>query len=258
MPLQDLVQHRLVPLTSVAPTLVDCVPHLPGRRLARAVDDALRRRLLTVAELTACAARLDHGGGRRLLPLRAVLVDRQGSYHPGGSERELDVATILVAGGLGPPVPQHRVVVGGRERFIDYAYPDELVGLEFDGFADHGLIRSTFDDDRQRGNDLTVAGWLMLHFTSNSPPAHIVGSTRQALALRSPDRASSSICGRSMWVGDIDRPRTEDVAGLGLSRSREGRTCARPGAALRGGQCRCSGAGPSGAAFPSRPPPTTR
>lgn len=62
--------------------------------------------------------------------------------------------------------------------------------VDFDGFADHGLIRSTFDDDRQRGNVLTVAGWLMLHFTSNSPPAHIVGSTRQALALRATERAS--------------------------------------------------------------------
>lgn len=190
LPLQDLVQHRLVPMTSVARTLVDCVSHLPGRHLARAVDDALRRHLLTVAELTACAARLDHGGGRHLLPLRAVLADRQGSYHPGGSQRELDVASILVAGGLRPPVPQYRVVVGGRECFIDYAYPEALVGLEFDGFADHGLIRSTFDDDRQRGNVLTVAGWLMLHFTSNSPPAHIVGSTRQALDLRAPERAS--------------------------------------------------------------------
>lgn len=184
LPLADLTQRRLVPLTSVARTLVDCMPHLPGRRLAGTVDDALRRQLVTAAELAACAARLDRGGGRRLLPLRAVLADRRGSYHPGGSQRELDVAAILVAAGLHPPVPQYRVVVGGRERFIDHAYPDELVGLEFDGFAHHGLIRSTFDDDRQRGNDLTVAGWLMLHFTSNSTPAHIVGSTRQALALR--------------------------------------------------------------------------
>ena len=64
------------------------------------------------------------------VPLRAVLADRQGSYHPGGSQRELDVASILVAGGLRPPVPQYRVVVGGRERFIDYAYPEALVGLE--------------------------------------------------------------------------------------------------------------------------------
>jgi very-short-patch-repair endonuclease len=74
--------------------------------------------------------------------------------------------------------------MGERDRFLDFAYPDEMVGLEFDGFAEHGLIRTTFDDDRLRGNDLAVLGWLMLHFTSNSSPEHIVARTSEALALR--------------------------------------------------------------------------
>lgn len=182
--LVDLACHRLVPVTSVPRTIVDCVPHLGGRRLARTVDDALRNRLVTVVQLAACLARLDRGGGRHLVPLRTVLAERTDGYHPGGSQGELDVVAVLVAGGLRAPSPQHRVVVGGRTRYLDYAYLEERVGIEYDGFAHHGLIRSTFDDDRLRGNDLAVAGWLMLHFTSNSSPAHIVERTRQALALR--------------------------------------------------------------------------
>lgn len=184
LPRADLTRTRLVPSTSVARTLVDCAPHMSRRSLSRAVDDALRRDLLTIAGLAFCVGRLDHGGGRTLLPLRAVLGDRLPGYDPGANDRELGVLGILVRAGLAVPVQQHRVVIGGRERFIDYAYPDELVGLEFDGFAEHGRIRSTFDDDRLRGNDLAVAGWLMLHFTTNSPTSHIVARTAQALARR--------------------------------------------------------------------------
>lgn len=185
LPLADLTRHRLVSVTTAARTLVDCVPDLAGRRLARALDDALRRKLFTLAELTQCAGRLDHGcGRRRIVPLRMVLADRLPGYDPGGSERELDVVDVLVRGGLQAPVQQYRVAMGGRDRFLDFAYPDEMVGLEFDGFAEHGLIRTTFDDDRLRGNDLAVLGWLMLHFTSNSSPEHIVARTSEALALR--------------------------------------------------------------------------
>lgn len=182
--LADLTRHRLVPVTSVARTLVDCVPSLPGRRLGEAVDDALRRGLLDVHELAACVHRLDHGGRRRIVPLRRALADRLPGYDPGGSRRELDVVDVLRRGGLPAPVQQYEVVVGGRRRFLDYAYPQERVGLEFDGFAEHGMLRSTFDDDRVRGNDLAVAGWLMLHFTSRSSPAHVVERTGEALSLR--------------------------------------------------------------------------
>lgn len=184
LPMADLTRHCFVPVTSVARTVVDCLPHLTGRRLARVVDDALRRKLLTVAELAACTGRLDHGGGRTLVPMRGVLADRLPGYDPGANDRELGVVGVLLRGGLAAPVQQYRVVVDGRERFLDFAYPDEKVGLEFDGFAEHERIRSTFDDDRLRGNDLAVAGWLMLHFTSNSTPSHIVDRTAQALALR--------------------------------------------------------------------------
>jgi hypothetical protein len=180
----DVTRHRLVPVTSVARTLVDAATQLPGRRLGEAVDDALRRGLLDLDELAACVDRLDRGGRRLIVPLRRVLADRLLGYDPGGSRRELDVLGVLRRGGLPAPVQQFEVVVGGRRRVLDYAYPDERVGLEFDGFAEHGLLRSTFDDDRVRGNDLAVAGWLVLHFTSKSAPGHVVERTAEALSLR--------------------------------------------------------------------------
>lgn len=124
------------------------------------------------------------------------MADRLPGYDPGGSRRELEVLDVLRRGGLPAPVQQYEVVVGGRRRFLDYAYPDERVGLEFDGFAEHGMVRSTFDDDRVRGNDLAVAGWLMLHFTSRSSPAHVIERMAEALSLRRRQPANGGASGR--------------------------------------------------------------
>lgn len=184
LPVADLARHQLVPVTSVARTLVDCIPELPGRRLVTAVDDADRRGLLAIGDLWACADRLDHGGRRRLVPLREVLADRLEGHQAGGSRLELDVLEVLRTAGLPLPVQQLQVVAEGRRRLLDYAYPDEMVALEFDGFRPHASIRSVFDDDAIRANDLSVAGWLVLHFTSKTPPDHITDRTRQALAHR--------------------------------------------------------------------------
>lgn len=180
----DLAWHGPVPVTTVARTLVDCIPFLLGRRLAWTVDDAVRQGLLDLSDLSACASRLDHRGRRLLRTLRPVLADRIDGRLPGGSRRELDVLDVLAAAGVPLPVQQFPVNVGGRVRVLDFAYPDEMIGLEWDGYAEHGRIRSTFDDDRLRGNDLAVAGWLMLHFTSNSPAGHVVARTAEALRLR--------------------------------------------------------------------------
>jgi very-short-patch-repair endonuclease len=148
------------------------------------VDGALRRGVLRLDELAACVERLDHRGRRRTLGIRRLLADRIPGHRPAANDWERWLAEVLRDAGLPAPVPQFPVEVGGRRRFLDLAYPDVRVGLEFDGFAEHGLLRSTFDDDRARDNDLRLAGWLVLHFTSRSTPATIVETTRRALQQR--------------------------------------------------------------------------
>jgi very-short-patch-repair endonuclease len=101
-------------------------------------------------------------------------------HQPAANDWERWLARVLQGSGLPAPVHQFPVDVGARRRYLDLAYPAERVGLEFDGFAEHGLIRSTFDDDRMRENDLRLAGWLVLHFTSRSTPVAIVETTRRA------------------------------------------------------------------------------
>jgi len=174
----EITVHRRVPVTTMARTLVDI------NASEQVVDDALRRGLLRVEELAACVDRLDHRGRRRTGGIRRVLADRIPGHRPAANNWERWLAGVLRQAGLPAPTRQHPVVVGGRRRYLDLAYPAERVGIEFDGFAEHSLIRSTFDDDRARDNDLRLAGWLVLHFTSRSTPTVIVDTVTRALRQR--------------------------------------------------------------------------
>lgn len=91
---------------------------------------------------------------------------------------------VLDRANLPRPVQQFRVLVGGEPRLLDFASPDALVAIEWDGFAEHGLIRSTFDDDRDRDAELQLLGWIVIHVTSNTRRQDLERRGRQALALR--------------------------------------------------------------------------
>ena len=118
--------------------------------------------------------------------MRALLEARGSQYHPGGSDPERRFLRVLEVAGLPAPVPQHRVVIKGRTFRLDGAYPDLMIGVEFDGF-DYHTSRSDFDYDRERDRLLELAGWLMLHFTSRTPDAVIVRDVSEARRLRSHD-----------------------------------------------------------------------
>ena len=67
---------------------------------------------------------------------------------------------------LGMPDPKinYRVRVGGRFRYLDLAWPEAKVAVEFDGFVPHST-RRVFDDDRVRQNDLVDDEWAVFRVT---------------------------------------------------------------------------------------------
>lgn len=176
--------HRLrgIPVTTPARTLVDCSNRVGVGELGRVVDDALRRRLVRLPDLARCHARVP-GGRRPTAAMARVLAERAGGHEPGGSDRELQVARTLVAAGLRPPVPQHRVVVARRTFFLDLAYPDARVGIEFDGWDAHGTFEA-FHGDRERARLLVAAGWRLVHVTARTAPADLVRDVRSVLLRR--------------------------------------------------------------------------
>jgi very-short-patch-repair endonuclease len=95
----------------------------------------------------------------------------------------------MVAAGLPEPTQQHRVRVGNRRYYIDLAYPDLKLAIEIDGWDGH-RTRSAFDDDRARANDLVVAGWRLLRFTSHTTNEQAVVLVADALAALAQERSA--------------------------------------------------------------------
>lgn len=85
----------------------------------------------------------------------------------------------LVGAGLPEPAQQHRVTLGSRRCRIDLAYPDLKLAIEIDGWTFH-RTRTAFDEDRARANDLVVAGWNVLRFTSRMTNEQAVSTTTAA------------------------------------------------------------------------------
>ena len=186
---RDVGEVGGVEVTSVARTLVDCLPWLGTRQYGKAVDDARRRNLLrSYADLDRCHNAIDHGprtGRHLVVPGRPVVTARAaGLRQAGGSERELDVLDTLERAGLPLPDQQVEVEIDGKRYVLDYAYAPEKIVVEWEGFSEHGLVYETFHGDRPRNNRLRLAGWLLLQFTAESTEDDVVRDVTAGLLAR--------------------------------------------------------------------------
>jgi very-short-patch-repair endonuclease len=176
LPEHDRTVHREIPVATMARTIMDLSSSLDPKRLGRLVDEALRRRLMTLTALHACASRLTAPApGRRPQVVQALLAARVPGYDPGDSDLETRCCDALREAGLPLPIRQHPVKIGGNRYRIDLAYPCERIAVELDGFDFH-RSRTSFDADRARGNALVLAGWQLLRFTSHSTAAEMVSA----------------------------------------------------------------------------------
>jgi very-short-patch-repair endonuclease len=173
-----------IPTTSMARTLCDLTAIVPDWTVERAVDEALRRKLVTIGALRRVAEDLEGRGRMRCTVMRTILEHRVPGYQPAESAPERRIADLLVRAGLPAPVLQHRVQVGNRTYRIDLCYPDQRIAIEYDGWDFH-RGRQAFDRDRARANDLVLLGMQVLRFTSRSSDQVIVDTVRTAY-----DRAS--------------------------------------------------------------------
>jgi hypothetical protein len=150
-----------VPVTSVARTLADLATSLERLRAVWALDDALRRRLCTKADVIAVIQRW-HGG------VGCVTARERLDEADGVAESILETAGRLVLRDRGMPLPipqyQLRAPDGTLVARLDGAYLREKVALEYDGADPHGLPEAVFRD-RWRQNGLPELGWTVLRFT---------------------------------------------------------------------------------------------
>jgi len=160
----DVVVRAGMPVTSPVRTVIDLSSRLGVDGTGRLVDEMLRRRLISVAELRDRIAELRPAPGRSMRVLRAVVAARDETYDPGESSLEARIRRVIRRKGFPAPVGQHWVRDKGFAARLDFAYPDVKVYLEGDGFGFHRLA-SDLDRDIRRRNGLVERGWIGLHFT---------------------------------------------------------------------------------------------
>jgi very-short-patch-repair endonuclease len=171
-----------IPVASPARTLCDLTAVVRPGLVERAVDEALRRQLVSLRALATVAEDLAGRGRRRCTVMRDILEHRAPGYHPGESHPERRIADLLVRAGLPAPTPQHWVRIGGTRYRVDLCYPEARIAIEYDSW-EHHRGRQAFDQDRARGNDLVVLlGFQLLRFTSRSGDDDIVDTVAAALA----------------------------------------------------------------------------
>jgi hypothetical protein len=168
-----------VPVTSMARTLCDLSSHLGPGRLGFAVDDAIRRKVMTLRQYEAVAAELDGQGRKRCTTTRKVLEERTAGYQPGDSHPERRLANVLVDAGLPMPTLGHRVQIRGRTFRLDLAYPQIRFAFEYDSqpFHDH---TTAFFADRERDALLDEIEWTVKRVTKKTSDAQVVGMARRA------------------------------------------------------------------------------
>jgi hypothetical protein len=178
------IEHTVrshIPVTSVARTLVDMSGSMSVEQLGIATDYARRENLLCLPDLRKCVAGLRPAPGRRPKRIHAVLGARISDYDKSESGLEMRILRAIVGADLPEPVQQHWVRLNGRWRRIDLAYPELKLAIEVDGWRDHGP-RSAFDSDRARENELEIADWDRLHFTSAFSDRAIAETVARKLA----------------------------------------------------------------------------
>lgn len=186
LPTSDVDTRDAIRVTTVARTLIDLASCVPVASLEEALDDALRRRLVTVRALRSRFADTAPSGRKGQAALRRLLEVREGRGRVPQSVFETRLLRALRRARLPAPEIQYEVRTARGRAVLDFAYPDKLLAIEADGFEWHSSRRQ-WDYDRARGTALALLGWRVIHVTwseLHEDPDAVVGAVRAMLVRK--------------------------------------------------------------------------
>jgi len=173
----DFVTRNGMRCTSALRTVLDISGSLTAKALGDVVDDLLRRKLLRLEELRDRVSSLRPAPGRSVSRLRSVLADRIPGYDPGESGLETRLALLIDSGRIKRPTQQFRISFGKDRYRLDFAYPDEKIFLEGNGFGCHS-IAADLDRGARRQNRMVIDGWRPLELTWRMTDEEILTTLR--------------------------------------------------------------------------------
>jgi very-short-patch-repair endonuclease len=167
---------------AVVPAL--CVVQLASRHrylAERVANEFVKRHVTTFAAILKC---LDDvaAHGRGSAELRRFLGRELEVAGHDDSTPARKLGRALRRAGLPDFETQFEVDTPDGSLFLDFAWPAAKVGLEYNGWLDHGTTRSAIDRDARRRARLAALGWVMLDATSGLSRAEVVRWTADALA----------------------------------------------------------------------------
>lgn len=148
-----------LPVTTLARTVVDLASLGDLEHLTEFLDPLLASDRVTPSRILRTLDDIIRGPGRHgTVLLRTALAAWTEPIRP-GSPAEARLLRRLTELGLTDFVTQHEVRVGERSRFIDVAWPGDLVGLEYAGTLAHNPRRWAADE--VRAAELNAMGWRL-------------------------------------------------------------------------------------------------
>jgi predicted transcriptional regulator of viral defense system len=175
-----------IPVTDATRTLLDLGAVVDLSELLGAIDDAVRRRLVSLDSLGHELARWDprrRGSAR----VRRAVAARVGQPAP-ASVLETEFCALVEAFGLPRPCRQWRIRDddGRVLARVDFAFPAARVVIEIDGLRFHGGP-DDWQDDLKRQNAVMARGYRVLRFTAEDlrrRPDQVNATIRAALSVQ--------------------------------------------------------------------------
>jgi very-short-patch-repair endonuclease len=164
LPNSDCTDVGGIPSTNPIRTLIDLGGLLPRSAFEDILDIAIVQRLVRVERLRARARELRAPRRNGCTVVLELLEQRHPDLARAANLWEAKVVRIVRRLGMPDPEVNYRVVVGGKRRYLDLAWPEAKVAVEFDGFVPHST-RRVFDDDRLRQNHLVDEDWALFRVT---------------------------------------------------------------------------------------------
>ncbi len=167
-----LIEYEGQLVTAPAWTAVEVARSLDRPRALATLDAALRTGTCSTADLVATGVqqtgRRGIVGVRELIPLARPQAE---------SAMESEARLVMLDGSLPEPVLQFEVVDrDGRLWRLDFAWPDQLLAVEYDGFEYHSSPEH-LRRDRQKRAALEELGWVIISIVGDDVrrrPAELV------------------------------------------------------------------------------------
>jgi very-short-patch-repair endonuclease len=161
----DVTALDSIPVTTPARTLLDIAGTTAADAVEDALDDALRRKLVSLSRLRWRLRETGRSGRPGVAVLGRLIAARTDTSSVPQSVFETRLLRLLKQGALPDPIIQHEIRDRGRLiAIVDFAFPESRIAIEAEGYRWHaGRLR--WEHDLARRNSLTGLGWRVLHVT---------------------------------------------------------------------------------------------